>query len=198
MRRLWIWVLFWMGVTSPLAVRAEEPAATPKRMKPALLVIDVQKDFLPYMSEQDRKMAPMMINGAIYLFRQHGFPVIRVYHTDPKWGPKTDSEGFQFDESIQVTPEDPQVIKNYPSSFKKTDLEKILRDRGCDTVFICGLSAVGCVLYTWFDAQALDFRAFMIKDALISHRPDLTRSVQEITEAVGLDAVVYMLDSQAK
>jgi len=86
------------------------------------------------------------------------------------------------------------VIKNYPSAFKKTDLEKILRDQGADTVFLCGLSAVGCVLYTYFDAKGLEYRTFMIKDAIMSHRPDLTRSVEEITGAVDLDAVAYMLE----
>ena len=86
-----------------------------------------------------------------------------------------------------------KVVKNYPSAFKKTDLAKILREQGCDTVFLCGLSAVGCVLYTYIDGQNQDFRVFMIKDAIMSHRPDLTRSVEEITDAVGFEAVEYML-----
>ena len=52
-----------------LPARAEEPQLpAPKEMKPALLVIDVQNEFLPMMSDADKKLAPMMINGAIWLF----------------------------------------------------------------------------------------------------------------------------------
>ena len=180
------------------AVPGADPAPAAPRGKPALLVMDVQNAYLPMMPEEHRTIGMMMVNYAIDVFRAHGCPVIRVYHTSLKGDPAPGTEPFEFPATVKILPDDPKIVKNYPSAFKKTELERMLRERGCDTVFLCGLSAVGCVLYTWFDAQALDFRAFMIKDALISHRPDLTRSVQEITEAVGLDAVVYMLDSQAK
>ena len=36
---------------------------------------------------------------------------------------------------------------------------------------------------------------FMVEDALISHRPDLTDAVEEITEAVNYKAIKYMLDN---
>ncbi len=102
-------------------------------MKLALLVIDVQKEFLPMMSEGDRTLAPIMIKGANWLFHRHGFPVIRVYHTDPPSDPSIDPDGFQFDSSIRVRDEDPRVIKNYRSSLKKTDLAKLLEEQGCNT-----------------------------------------------------------------
>ena len=33
----------------------------------------------------------------------------------------------------------------------------------------------------------------MVKDALLSHRTDLTRAVEDMTDAVGYEAVEYML-----
>lgn len=197
MRRLLLLGFFCVILLS-LAVPAADDAPAPPRGKPALLVIDVQNAYLPMMPEAHRTTGMMMVNYAIDVFRAHGCPVIRVYHTSRQGDPAPGTEPFEFPATVKVLPDDPKIVKNYPSAFKQTELEKILRDRGCDTVFLCGLSAVGCVLHTWFDAQAHDFRAFMIKDALISHRPDLTRSVEEITDAVGLDAVEYMLDSQGK
>ena len=92
-------------------------------LKPALLVIDVQNKYIPMMSEADQKIAPEYINGFIWLFRQYDLPVIRVYHTDPEWGPEPGSEDFAFPESINIEESDPQVIKNYGNAFTKTNLD---------------------------------------------------------------------------
>ena len=165
-----------------------------KQLKPALLVIDVQNQYLPYMSEQDKKLALEMINGAIGLFRQHGCPIIRVYHTDPQWGPKPDTELFEFPVSIAIKSDDPKIIKNYPSAFKKTELLKLLRENECNTLYLCGLSAVGCVLATYHSAMDLDFNVFMIKDALISHNSEYTHFIEDITETVSLNTLQIMLE----
>ena len=195
MLRNWL-VLFLAAGLLPLApARAEEKQAeAPVRCKPALVVIDVQKEFLPYMSESDLKVAPLTINGAIWLFRERGFPVIRVYHTDPRWGPSPDSPGFQFLESIQVRPEDPQVVKNFPSSFKKTELESLLRNQGCNTLFLCGLSATGCVLATYHGAVDRDFDTFLVKGGLISPDRAQTEVIEDISETVTFEAMRVMLD----
>ncbi len=175
--------------------RGEEGRPAPKTMKPVLLVIDVQNAYLPYMSELDVKKAPDTINGAIWLFREHDLPIIRVYNTDPKWGPAADSPGFQFAPAIHVKDDDPKVIKNYPNSFKKTELQKMLQDRGINTVFVCGLSATGCVLATYMGAQDLDYTTFMIKDALISPDTAHTRVIQEACESVSFTALQFMLEN---
>jgi nicotinamidase-related amidase len=167
-------------------------------MKPALLVIDIQNEYLPLMSEQDKKMALFMINGAISIFREHGFPVIPVYHTDPQWGPKPGTGAFEFPKSVIIKPEDAKIIKNYPSAFKKTGLEKRLQDKGCNTLFLCGLSATGCVLATYHTAADLDFNVFMIKNALISPNTQLTQAVERICETLSLGAVEIMLKTGQK
>jgi len=169
-----------------------------EQMKPALLVIDIQNEYLQYMSEDDKKMAMEMINGAIWLFRQHNLPVIRVYHTDLQWGPKPDSEPFEYPASVIVTKDDPKVIKNYPSAFKKTELEKILREKGSNTVFLCGLSAVGCVLATYFGAEDLDFNTFMVKDALLSQSSAYTNLVEEICNSVNFTTLKILLQYTQK
>jgi len=73
-----------------------------------------------------------------------------------------------------------------------------LREKGVDTIFLWGLSAVGCVLATYHGAQDLDFETFMVKDALISHNAGLTHSVQKICESVGYQAVPVMLENAVK
>ncbi|MBM3285906.1 MAG: isochorismatase family protein [Candidatus Eisenbacteria bacterium] len=126
---------------------------------------------------------------------ERGLPVIRVYHTDPKWGPAKDSDGFQFMPSITVKDDDPKVIKNFPNSFKKTNLQDLLREKGCNTVFLCGLSSTGCVLATYHGAQDLDYKVFMVKDGLIGPDAAQTDMIEDICDSVGFAALEAILDS---
>ncbi|MFC1573499.1 isochorismatase family cysteine hydrolase, partial [Candidatus Eisenbacteria bacterium] len=141
--------------------------------------------------EQD--LAMRMINGAIWQFRQHGLPIIRIYHTDPKWGPEPDSDDFEFPESVIIEEDDPKIVKNHPSAFVKTDLDKILKEMEVNTVFLCGLSATGCVLATYFGATEREYDAFMIEGALLSPRSEHTEAITEILESVGWGSMEVIL-----
>jgi nicotinamidase-related amidase len=189
-------VLFFvtLGLMAALSPAATQKAAATK-IKPALLVIDIQNAFLPKMSEQDRKLGMEMITYYIELFRKNGFPIIRVYHTDPRSGPKTDSEAFEFPKSVPVKADDPKIIKNYSNAFNKTNLDKLLKEKGCNTLFLCGLSAVGCVLATYYGAEDLDYNVLMLKDALISHNTALTKAVQEFCETISYTPLKLLLEN---
>jgi nicotinamidase-related amidase len=193
-RRLCLILVGWSLLAAPAVWAAGEKAPASPKGKPALLVIDIQNAFLPMVPETDRKIGLYVIDATIKLFRENGLPVVRVYHTEPGQGPLPGTEAFEFPSSVGIKPDDPKVVKNFPSGFKKTDLDKILKEQGVDTVFLVGLSSVGCVLATYFDARTLDYQAFMVKDAVMSHRTDLTRAVEEITEATSYDVVKYVLD----
>jgi nicotinamidase-related amidase len=175
------------------ALGAEAPPATAAKGKPALVVMDIQNAFMPYMDGEETEGALPMINATIDLFRKRGLPVIRVYHTEPGHGPEPGTVGFEFPETVRIQDSDPVVVKNHPSAFTQTELDRILREQGVDTVFLSGLSAVGCVLATYFDADRLDYRVFMVRGGLISHKSELTESVEEMTGAVGYEAIAYML-----
>jgi len=199
MRRTFV-RFFAIGLMATALVVTGAAAAKPqaKPMKPALLVIDIQNVYLPMMSAEGKDSALYMINGAIGLFRKNDFPVIRVYHTDPMYGPKPGTKEFEFPESVWIKPEDPMVVKNYPSAFKKTDLDKILKEKGCNAVFLCGLSAVGCVIATYYGANDLDYDTFMVRDALMSQNAEYTRVVQEFCDSVGHAALKIMLENAKK
>jgi nicotinamidase-related amidase len=145
------------------------------------------------MSKEDQERAIEMMNWSIWVFRQYGLPVIRVYHTSEKWGPKPDSPGFEFHDSLKVLSTDPKVVKTYASSFNKTELNSLLREKGINTLFLCGLSSVGCVLATYLDAANYDYEAFLIKDAIIGHDAVYTNQVETIFNALDLETINYML-----
>ena len=92
---------------------AQDKTEKPKEpIKPALLVIDIQKAFMPMMSS-DKEIALEYINALIDLFRKHGYPVIRVYHTSEEYGVTPGTEGFEYPETVKILPTDPKVLKTY-------------------------------------------------------------------------------------
>ncbi len=193
MKRTALMILL-VALALSVAAAAEPAKAKTTAIAPALLVIDVQNAYLPYMDEKDKKMAMEGINYYIQLFRANDFPVIRVYHTDPAQGwPKPGSEEFQFPKTVAVREDDPMVVKNYGNAFRKTELDKLLKEKGRNTLFLCGLSAVGCVLATYHGAMDHDYEVFMCRQALISHDAALTKAVQEFCQTIDYAALKLVL-----
>ena len=177
---------------------SQEQKAQPKApVKPALLVIDIQNVYLSMVPEREKLVAMTYINGLIELFRSNGYPVIRVYHFDKESGPNPGAEQFEFPTSVLIKPDDAKVIKTDGDGFNKTDLDKIIKEKGSNTLFLCGLSAVGCVLSTWIGAQNHDYQAFLVKDAIMSHNSDYTNQVEDMFNAVSYDVVKLILESSA-
>lgn len=194
MKRVMLFIIM-TGLIWSLNLPLSAQGAQNEKIRPALLVIDIQNAYLPRMDEKDVKFGMEMINYYIGLFRSSGFPIIRVYHSDLKMGPKTDSEEFKFPKTVAVLESDPEIVKHYGNAFKKTDLDKLLKEKGCNTLFLCGLSAVGCVLSTYHGANDLDYSTFMLKDGLISHDAELTKAVQQISRTIDYYAVGLVLRS---
>jgi nicotinamidase-related amidase len=165
-----------------------------KEVKPVLIVMDVQNKYIPWMDQEETELAFEYINAYIELFRKHNQPIIRVYHQDKKRGPHQDSLDFQFPESILITDDDPMIIKNHPSAFAQTELKKTIDELGGNTVFICGLSAKGCVLATFFDTWNYDYDSFLIKNGLMSDNAKHTDQLEEIFGAVNYGIVRVLLE----
>ena len=58
------------------------------------------------------------------------------------------------------------VVQSGPQKFLKTDLEKILRDHGINTVVVAGTAADGAVLHTASEAVFRGFKAIVPVDAM--------------------------------
>lgn len=170
----------------------------PKKIKPALLVIDVQNFYLKIIPQRDKEMAIYFINLLIDLFRKNDFPIIRIYHHNEENGPGTDTEIFEYPSQILIRPEDTKIIKTYPDSFNKTDLDKILKENGTNTLFLCGLSAVGCVLASLIGAMNHDYKAFIVKDAIMSHNTEYTKNIENMFNAVSFDAIKLIVENSEK
>jgi len=117
-----------------------------------------------------------------------------VYHTSEDYEVTEGSPGFEFADTLNIMETDPMIIKTYGSAFVKTDLDKLLKEKDVNTLFLCGLSSVGCVLATYMDASGHDYKAFMIKDAMLSHSAEYTENIEEMFNAVDLETVLYMIE----
>lgn len=167
-------------------------------IKPALLVIDIQNAYLKMIPEREKEMAMANINSYIELFRSHGYPIIRIYHLSKEYSVQPGSDQFEFPASVLIKPDDPKVIKTYPDGFNKTDLDKVIKEKGCNTLFLCGLSAVGCVLATWIGSFNHDYNAFLVKDAIMSHNEEYTNNIEAMFDAVGFDVVKLIIENSGK
>jgi len=164
-------------------------------MKPALLVIDIQKDFFDFDEATTRslKSAIEVINYAIKLFRTKGFPVISVQHVDEEDHLEPGNSGFDLPDELDILPGDLHIHKHHGNAFNKTDLAEELRELDANLLILTGYCAENCVLSTYRGALDLDFKPILLRDALASGDEENTRFIERISEIISLGALASML-----
>ena len=153
----------------------------------ALLVIDMQYDFLPGGSlgvpEGDQVLAP--VNALMAKFAARGLPVYasRDWHPENHcsfterggpWPPHcvAETRGAAFSDEL-LLPADTVIISKADtvdvdaySAFNGTALADHLRHHGIRRVFVCGLATDYCVLNTALDARANGFETVIVPEAM--------------------------------
>jgi nicotinamidase-related amidase len=165
-------------------------------MKPALLVIDVQKEFFKFgpTTAQSLDNAIEYINTATALFREKHLPIICIQHMDEEEKLLPGEEGFELPEALDILPTDLHIHKTYGNSFIKTPLDDELRKRGVDTVIITGFCAEYCVLSTYRGAQDLDLTPIILRGSLASGIPENIRFVESISDVISYGALSKLLE----
>ncbi len=165
-------------------------------MKPALLVIDIQKDFFnnSATTAQLLNKAIENINWVIALFREKGLPVICVQHMEPENGLVPGQEKYDLPDSLHILPSDLHIHKTYRNSFNKTPLAENLSKMGVDTVFITGYCAQYCILSTIRGAMDLDLTPIVVKDCIAGDDPDSVTFVENIDDLITYGALRKLLE----
>ena len=156
------------------------------RTKTALIVVDMQNDFVakgaPMETPAARAMVPKLAE-AMKACRDSAIRVIFTAHVHRQDG----SDMGQFDDlhalianrsalvdnstGVDIYPDlkpaiGEHVIKKHRySAFFGTDLDMILREWGIDTVIISGTTTENCCLATARDAMFLNYRVAFLSDA---------------------------------
>lgn len=163
-----------------------EPTIHPGRGD-ALIIVDVQNDFLPggSLAVADGGAVIPALNRYIQSFVKHQLPVYatRDWHTadhcsfKPQGGPwpphcVAGTAGAAFAPKLKLPAAAVVVSKavrrdaDAYSGFEGTDLDRHLRAAGINRLFIGGLATDYCVLNTVKDARRLQFETYLLEDAI--------------------------------
>ena len=164
-------------------------------MKPALLVIDVQKEFYKYSTQtaQSLNNAVEYINIAIALFRAKNLPIVCVQHMNEKDKLIPGEEGFELPEGLNILPSDICIHKTYGNAFNKTYLQCKLHELDVDTVIVTGYCAEFCVLSTFRGAKDLDLTPIILRGALASDSLENIKFVESISDIISYGALKMIL-----
>lgn len=166
-------------------------------MKPALLVVDVQRAFFNFDQQTTDSInhAIEYINEAIKYFREKQLPVVVVQHMNPEEELVPGVEGFNLPESLNIEDTDLHIVKTYGNAFRRTELEAKLREWGVDTVVVTGYLAEGCVLATYQGARDLDFQPIILRSAIASGVRENVKFVQDICDIITHRVLRKMLEN---
>lgn len=165
------------------------------RVKPVLLVIDVQKEFFTNpTTSHSLNSAIECINAAIGLFREKHLPIVCIQHMDKEEGLVPGKDGFELPQNLNILSSDLHVQKTYRNSFNKTPLAEKLRELGVDTVIVTGYSAERCVLSTYRGAEDLDLTPIILRGSLASDHPDNIEFVERINDIISCESLKKALE----
>ncbi|HUL12466.1 MAG TPA: nicotinamidase [Methylococcaceae bacterium] len=182
----------------------------------ALLLVDIQNDFLPGGSlavPQGNQVVPVA-NRYLTLFQTYHLPVFATRDWHPPlhcsfqsqggpWPPHcvAGTAGAGFPTGLHLSADTRIVSKattperDAYSGFSGTELDRLLKEAEIRRLFVVGLATDYCVLNTVKDALALGYSVCLLTDAIRAvenHPGDGERAIAEMR---GLGAV--LLDFQA-
>jgi ureidoacrylate peracid hydrolase len=191
----------------------------------ALVVIDMQSTFCAPGSPAEVPASRGIIepiNGLTAELRKLGVPVIWVLHSNNRIGGKSDWELFfstivadavreKTLESLAAEKQevwsglvtslaDRTVLKNRYSAFIQgsSQLERMLRGMGVDTVLVAGTKTNVCCESTARDAMMLDFKVVLVEDCCAAlsddeHRAALENVIQQFGDVMTASEVLARL-----
>ncbi len=170
-------------------------------MKPALMVIDMQKAWYKGASRASMDAACSYVNAAVAAFRARGLPVVWVQHIDEDDEAVPGAPGFDLIDALKPLEGEPRIEKRYGNAFTKTGCRDLLAGLGVDAVVLTGYCAEYCVLSTCRGAADLDLTAILLRGALASGVEKHIRFVERVNDVVSLGAlmaIIKPLDGQAR
>lgn len=162
----------WLAAGLTTSAHAEAIAVKPekrrKKMKRALLVIDVQNEY--FTGKLPVTHPPGSLNNITAMMdcaKKKAIPIVAVQHSAPQESPvfRKGSEGWNLHPEIASRPHDHLIEKTLPGSFTGTDLESWLREKQIDTLVITGYMTQMCCDTTARQAFHLGFAVEFISDA---------------------------------
>jgi nicotinamidase-related amidase len=176
--------------------------------RPALLIIDMQNDFVlegkPLRVAGAEAAVPKM-QSVLAEFRKRSLPVfhiLRVHRADGSDVEIIRQERFrQQPFAVAGTPGAAVIAELTPrtgeyvvekvrmSAFIGTELDLMLRTRGVSTLFVCGIQTPNCIRTTVFDGIAFNYPVVLIDDATGASSEDVHRANVRDMQNIGVRIV---------
>jgi len=202
-----------------ITIEAEPAPLSVDLARTALLIIDMQRDFLEPggfgealgndVSRLQAAVAPL--RDVLAAARQHGLLVVhtreghrpdlsdapphKVNRGDPSTrigapGPMgrilvRGEPGHDIIAELYPVADEPVIDKPGKGAFYQTDFELMLRNRGIDTLFVCGVTTEVCVNTTVREANDRGFRCIVLSDCCASYFPEFHAAGLAMIKAQG-------------
>jgi acyl-CoA reductase-like NAD-dependent aldehyde dehydrogenase/nicotinamidase-related amidase len=170
------------------------------------LLIDMQRDFLDRVLDPPQAELIAACAGWLSHCREQQIPVIHVrtgidrerdnrplhWKARGEWRCVVGSAGYQPPAALRPRDDEPVVHKSGWSAFAGTNLNELLNQRGCETVWLAGIHLHACVRASALDAHQLGYRVRIAAQAVGSDDPlhaALTRDYLERRGMVSLAAL---------
>jgi nicotinamidase-related amidase len=93
--------------------------------------------------------------------------------------------GHDIIPELYPAPGEPIVDKPGKGAFYQTDLELMLKNRGIDTLLVCGVTTEVCVNTTVREANDRGFRCLVLSDCCASYFPEFHQAGLDMIKAQG-------------
>ncbi|QBO59325.1 cysteine hydrolase family protein [Chryseobacterium salivictor] len=165
----------------------------------ALLIIDIQNDYFPggTMELEGSVEAAEKAGAVLSYFRNNSMPVVHIKHISNQEGATfflPETEGAEIHQSVAPSETEKVITKNYPNSFRETELLGYLQEKSISNLVICGMMTDVCVSATTRAAMDFGFHNTIIADAVTTRARELNGEMipaEQITASflAGLNAL---------
>jgi len=136
----------------------------------ALLIIDIQNDYFPggAMALEGAEAAGAKAGAALAACRARKLPVFHVRHLSVRPGATfflPGTKGAEIHVSVAPAAGEPVIEKNFPNSFRATDLKERLDRAGVKRLVVAGMMTQMCVDSSVRQAADLGYQVTLLADA---------------------------------
>ena len=194
-----------------------ERQAQPLGSRPAFVLIDMINAFTdpesPLGSESEAVVSACA--EALALFRRRQLPVAftTVVYDDPSQARvfraripalnmlSRGSEAVEVDQRLAPVAGEALIEKHFASGFFQTELDAWLREQGCDSLVIGGLTTSGCVRATVVDGLQCGYPVWVVREAvgdrnLDAHRANLHDMHAKYADVVSIAELHRQLEAR--
>ena len=136
----------------------------------ALVIIDIQHDYFPggAMELEGADAAAANAAKALARARQEGVPVFHVRHLSTRPGATffiPGTQGAEIHAAVRPLGGERVIEKNFPNSFRSTDLDRALKDAGIKELVVAGMMTHMCVDASVRHAADHGYKITLLADA---------------------------------